>query len=154
MTQPTEPARIAVLDMGKTRLKLLVASEDGWPLETRSIPNTANTSGPYLAYDLAGLEEWFLDTLAKAGIVHVGREHADDRAIAELKATGTAQPREESFHCLFVDSPIECYGILDSTAAILLKTSSRSGGKALSRLFRSRQDIRRLSDRAQSIQND
>ena len=79
---------------------------------------------------------------------------ADDRAIAELKATGTAQPREESFHCLFVDSPIECYGILDSTAAILLKTSSRSGGKALSRLFRSRQDIRRLSDRAQSIQND
>jgi predicted NBD/HSP70 family sugar kinase len=57
MTRPTEPARIAVLDIGKTNLKLLVASEDGWPLETHSIPNAANTSGPYLAYDLAGLSE-------------------------------------------------------------------------------------------------
>ncbi|MCG2626228.1 carbohydrate kinase [Bradyrhizobium sp. WYCCWR 13023] len=55
---------IAVLDIGKTNLKLLVASEDGWPLETHSIPNVPNTAGPYLAYDLAGLEEWFLDTLA------------------------------------------------------------------------------------------
>jgi sugar (pentulose or hexulose) kinase len=72
MTRPTEPARIAVLDIGKTNLKLLVASEDGWPLETHSIPNTANTSSPYLAYDLARLKEWFLDTLAKAGIVHDG----------------------------------------------------------------------------------
>ena len=92
MTQPTEPARIAVLDMGKTRLKLLVASEDGWPLETRSIPNTANNSGPYLAYDLARLEEWFLDTLAKAGIVHVGREHVDDLGDADdgLRHRGAA----------------------------------------------------------------
>jgi sugar (pentulose or hexulose) kinase len=72
MTRPTEPARIAVLDIGKTNLKLLVASEDGWPLETHSIPNTANTSSPYLAYDLARLKEWFLDTLAKVGIVHDG----------------------------------------------------------------------------------
>src|SRR6202790_3901624 len=55
MTRPTEPARIAVLDVGKTNLKLLVASEDGWPLETHSIPNAATTSGPYLAYDLARL---------------------------------------------------------------------------------------------------
>jgi hypothetical protein len=58
MTQPTKPARITVLDMGKTRLKLLVAGEDGWPLETCSIPNTANTSGPYLAYDLARLDPY------------------------------------------------------------------------------------------------
>ena len=65
MTQLTEPARIAVLDIGKTNLKLLVASEDGWPLETHSIPNAATTSGPYLAYDLARLEEWFLDALAE-----------------------------------------------------------------------------------------
>jgi hypothetical protein len=36
MTWPPEPARIAVLDVGKTNLKLLVASEDGWPLETHS----------------------------------------------------------------------------------------------------------------------
>jgi sugar (pentulose or hexulose) kinase len=64
MTPPTEPARIAVLDIGKTNLRLLVASEDGWPLEKHAIPNAANSAGPYLAYDLAGLEEWFLDALA------------------------------------------------------------------------------------------
>jgi hypothetical protein len=29
MTRPTEPARIAVLDIGKTNLKLLVASDAG-----------------------------------------------------------------------------------------------------------------------------
>jgi hypothetical protein len=29
MTRPTEPARIAVLDIGKTKLKPLVGSEDG-----------------------------------------------------------------------------------------------------------------------------
>src|SRR6476660_4010760 len=64
MTPSTASSLIAVLDIGKTNLKLLVASEDGWPLETHSIPNIPNTAGPYLAYDLAGLEEWFLDTLA------------------------------------------------------------------------------------------
>jgi sugar (pentulose or hexulose) kinase len=64
MTLPTAPPRIAVLDIGKTNLKLLVASEDGWPLETHTIPNAANTAGPYLAYDLARLEEWFLGALA------------------------------------------------------------------------------------------
>jgi sugar (pentulose or hexulose) kinase len=71
MTLSTEPARIAVLDIGKTNLKLLVASDDGWPLETLSIPNVANTSGPYLAYDLAGLEEWFLDALAQVSQRHM-----------------------------------------------------------------------------------
>jgi sugar (pentulose or hexulose) kinase len=71
MTPPTHSARIAVLDIGKTNLKLLVASEDGWPLETLSIPNAANPSGPYLAYDLAGLEDWFLDALAEVSQRHV-----------------------------------------------------------------------------------
>ena len=45
MTLSTQAARIAVLDIGKTNLKLLVASDDGWPLETHSIPNAAGTSG-------------------------------------------------------------------------------------------------------------
>src|SRR6476659_9130803 len=70
MTPSAASPRIAVLDIGKTNLKLLVASEDGWPLETYSIPNAPNTSGPYLAYDLAGLEEWFLDALAKVSGRH------------------------------------------------------------------------------------
>src|SRR3979490_119098 len=83
MTRPTEPARIAVLDIGKTNLKLLVASDDGWPLETLSIPNSANTSGPSLSYDLASLEEWFLDALAK-----VSQRHAIGAVIATAHGCG------------------------------------------------------------------
>jgi sugar (pentulose or hexulose) kinase len=90
MTRPTETARIAVLDIGKTNVKLLVASEDGWPLEMHSIPNAANTSGPYLAYDLAGLEEWFLDALAK-----VSRRHAIGALIATAHGCGAVLVDED-----------------------------------------------------------
>ena len=83
MTRPTELARIAVLDIGKTNLKLLVASEDGWPLETHSIPNAATTSGPYLAYDLARLEEWLLDALGE-----VSQRHAIGAVIATAHGCG------------------------------------------------------------------
>jgi hypothetical protein len=31
-----------------------VATEDGWSLGTHAIPNTANITGPYPAFDLAG----------------------------------------------------------------------------------------------------
>lgn len=61
---PGAPSRIAVLDIGKSNLKLLVASDDGWPIETLSVANSATTSDRYLAYDLAALEAWFLDALA------------------------------------------------------------------------------------------
>jgi len=83
MTPSAVPPRIAVLDIGKTNLKLLVASEDGWPLETHTIPNVANTAGPYLAYDLAGLEEWFLDALAV-----VSQRHAIGAVIATAHGCG------------------------------------------------------------------
>jgi sugar (pentulose or hexulose) kinase len=83
MTRSTEASRIAVLDIGKTNLKLLVASDDGWPLETLSIPNTANASDPYLSHDLAGLETWFLDALAK-----VSQRHAIGAVIATAHGCG------------------------------------------------------------------
>ena len=83
MTRSTEPTPIAVLDIGKTNLKLLVASDDGWPLETLSIPNAANASDPYPSYDLAGLEEWFLDALAK-----VSQRHAIGAVIATAHGCG------------------------------------------------------------------
>jgi len=83
MTPSVASPRIAVLDIGKTNLKLLVASEDGWPLETHAIPNVPNTKGPYLAYDLAGLEEWFLDTLAV-----VSQRHAIGAVIATAHGCG------------------------------------------------------------------
>src|SRR5258708_13911284 len=85
MTPSVAPPRIAVLDIGKTNLKLLVASEDGWSLETHAIPNAANTAGPYLAYDLAGLEEWFLDALPL-----VSQRHAIGAVIATAHAYGPA----------------------------------------------------------------
>jgi sugar (pentulose or hexulose) kinase len=83
MTRSTEPTPIAVLDIGKTNLKLLVASDDGWPLETLSIPNAANASAPYPSYDLAGLEAWFLDALAE-----VSQRHAIGAVIATAHGCG------------------------------------------------------------------
>src|SRR3981189_3604496 len=83
MTRSTEPTPIAVLAIGKTNLKLLVASDDGWPLETLSIPNAATASGPYPSYDLAGLEEWFPDGLAK-----VSQGHAMGAVIATAHGCG------------------------------------------------------------------
>src|SRR3977135_1935574 len=90
MTRPTETARIAVLDIGNSTMKLLVAIEAAWPLEAHSIPNAANTSGPYLAYDLAGLEEWFLDALAK-----VSRRHAIGAVIATAHGCGAVLVDED-----------------------------------------------------------
>jgi sugar (pentulose or hexulose) kinase len=83
MTRSTEPTPIAILDIGKTNLKLLVASDDGWPLETLSIRNAANASGPYPSYDLAGLEAWFLDALAE-----VSQRHAIGALIATAHGCG------------------------------------------------------------------
>lgn len=83
MTRSIGLPPIAVLDIGKTNLKLLVASEDGWPLETYATPNVPMTEGPYLAYDLAGLEEWFLDTLAV-----VSKRHAIGAVIVAAHGCG------------------------------------------------------------------
>ncbi len=61
---------VCVLDVGKTNLKALVATPDGWPVETLSTPNTATMMEGYLAYDLARLEAWFLDALGDLAIRH------------------------------------------------------------------------------------
>src|SRR3954452_20336963 len=74
---------IAVLDIGKTNLKLVVASDDGWPLETHGLPNVPMAQGSYLAYDLAGLEDWLLDTLAV-----VSRGHAIGAVIVAAHGWG------------------------------------------------------------------
>ena len=80
---PGTPSRIAVLDIGKSNLKLLVASDDGWPIETLSVANSATTSGRYLAYDLAALEAWYLDALAE-----VARRHAIAAVVATAHGCG------------------------------------------------------------------
>ena len=90
MTPPTDASRIAVLDIGKTNLKLLVATDDGWPLETHSIPNLATASGPYLAYDVVRLQEWFLDALAEAA-----RRHAIGAVISTAHGCGAVLVDED-----------------------------------------------------------
>ncbi len=112
MTCPTEPARIAVLDIGKTNLKLLVASEDGRPLEAHSIPNTATTSGPYLAYDLDRLEEWFLDALAK-----VSQRHAIGAVIATAHGCGAVLVDEDKSVLPMVDYEAVCPPAIDEAYA-------------------------------------
>jgi sugar (pentulose or hexulose) kinase len=112
MTQLTEPARIAVLDIGKTNLKLLVASEDGWPLETHSIPNAATTSGPYLAYDLARLEEWFLDALGK-----VSQRHAIGAVIATAHGCGAVLVEGDKPVLPMVDYEAVCPPAIDEAYA-------------------------------------
>ncbi|MGB8398690.1 FGGY-family carbohydrate kinase [Bradyrhizobium sp.] len=112
MTQPAEPARIAVLDIGKTNLKLLVASEDGWPLETQSIPNEASISGPYLAYDLAGLEQWFLDALAK-----VSQRHSIGAVIAAAHGCGAVLVDEDKPVLPMMDYEAVCPPAIDEAYA-------------------------------------
>jgi sugar (pentulose or hexulose) kinase len=90
MTPSIDFARIAVLDIGKTNLKLFVATDDGWPLESRSIPNAASASGPYLAYDVARLEEWVLDALAD-----VARRHAIRAVISTAHGCGAVLVDED-----------------------------------------------------------
>jgi sugar (pentulose or hexulose) kinase len=85
------PSRIAVFDIGKSNLKLLVASDDGWPIETLSVANSATTSDRYLAYDMAALEDWFLDALAE-----MARRHAIGAVVATAHGCGAVLTDGES----------------------------------------------------------
>ena len=112
MTRPTETARIAVLDIGKTNLKLLVASEDGWPLETHSIPNAANISDPYLAYDVVAVEGWFLDTLAR-----VSQRHAIGAVIATAHGCGAVLVDDDKPVLPMMDYEAVCPPAIDEAYA-------------------------------------
>jgi sugar (pentulose or hexulose) kinase len=83
MPSTAAPSRIAVLDIGKSNLKLLIASDDGWAIETISAPNAATSSDRYLAHDLGALEAWFLDALAE-----VVRRHAIGAVVATAHGCG------------------------------------------------------------------
>lgn len=62
--------RVAVLDLGKTNIKVLVATPDGTPVEALSYSNAPDPSGPYLAIDLPRIETLILDSLAELGTRH------------------------------------------------------------------------------------
>ncbi|KQT52659.1 carbohydrate kinase [Aureimonas sp. Leaf454] len=61
---------VAVLDIGKTNVKLFAASPDGLALEHVSAPNRTIAGPPYRHHDLAGLEDWLLE-----GLRDLGRRH-------------------------------------------------------------------------------
>src|SRR5437868_12440782 len=52
-----------VLDVGKTLSKLSLWSVDGRPLATANRPNDRSDTGSYVCLDVAGVEEFLLETL-------------------------------------------------------------------------------------------
>ncbi|MGF1475868.1 MAG: FGGY-family carbohydrate kinase [Geminicoccaceae bacterium] len=54
---------IAVLDIGKTNVKLLVCAADGSTIEQVSRPNEVLSSPPYPHFDTDKMFDWFLDQL-------------------------------------------------------------------------------------------
>lgn len=59
-----QAGRVAVLDNGKTNLKISVATPDGAVIESVSLANTVLPGPPWRHHDLAGLGDWALDQLA------------------------------------------------------------------------------------------
>lgn len=68
---------VAVLDVGKTNLKVLLSTDDGHVVDQTSCPNEASRRDPYLSIDIAAIEDWFLDAIAD-----LGRRHPIDAIIA------------------------------------------------------------------------
>ncbi len=63
--QAREPRRIAVLDIGKTNVKVVrfdaASGTEDW---TRTTPNIVRQDGPYPHFDIPGIEAFFVDALA------------------------------------------------------------------------------------------
>lgn len=61
---------VAVLDIGKTNLKLLISTPDGEPLEQVSRINGFQLREPYQAIDVEGVINWLLDALPPLSARH------------------------------------------------------------------------------------
>ena len=62
---------VAVLDVGKTNVKLSIAQADGTLVETIAASNPSLPGPPYRHHDLAAVEAWLLDGLRALGRRHV-----------------------------------------------------------------------------------
>ncbi|ACP22611.1 putative carbohydrate kinase protein (plasmid) [Sinorhizobium fredii NGR234] len=62
---------VAVLDVGKTNVKLSAAAADGTIVETLSVANPVRPGPPWRHHDLRALSEWVFETLAT-----LSRRHA------------------------------------------------------------------------------
>ena len=65
-----QDAHVAVLDIGKTNMKLLVATADGVPVDQISRVNDCQLATPYAAIDVPRIVEWFLETLPAMASKH------------------------------------------------------------------------------------
>lgn len=74
---------VAVLDIGKSNVKLSAFGADGLALETLSTPNVVHDGPPYRHHDLAGLENWLLD-----GLRALGERHAIDAVVVCAHGSG------------------------------------------------------------------
>ncbi|MEQ8698512.1 MAG: carbohydrate kinase [Bauldia litoralis] len=68
---------VAVLDIGKTNVKLSIATGDGVMLESVSTGNELLAGPPYLHPDAEAIEAWFLDQLG-----NLARRHTIDAVVA------------------------------------------------------------------------
>ena len=75
--------RIAVLDIGKTNVKLSAVTRDGHVLETVSHPNTVLDGPPWRHHDLIGLGDWVLNALSD-----LCRRHPVEQVIASGHGSG------------------------------------------------------------------
>lgn len=66
----TGAGEIAVLDVGKTNVKLWVAASDGTLLENRSTPNRVLDGPPWRHHDLGALASWLGETLSELCRAH------------------------------------------------------------------------------------
>jgi sugar (pentulose or hexulose) kinase len=74
---------VAVLDIGKTNVKLSAADAAGNILETLSTPNPVLPGPPYRHHDVLGLEGWLTEALAT-----LGRRHAIEAIVPSGHGSG------------------------------------------------------------------
>ena len=82
-------ASVAVIDVGKTHVRLSAATPAGAIVETLATANRCLPGPPYRHYDLAGMEQWLLD-----GLTNLGRRHPIEAIVSS--AHGSA--------CVLVDA--------------------------------------------------
>ena len=70
-------SNVAVLDIGKTNIKLSAVTPGGAILETVSTANRALAPPPYRHLDLAGIEDWLFHELPR-----LARRHAVEAFVA------------------------------------------------------------------------
>ncbi len=76
-------AQVAVLDIGKTNVKLNAVTKSGQVLESLSVCNTVLAGPPWRHHDLEGLSTWVFSSLAE-----LARRHPLDSFLATGHGSG------------------------------------------------------------------